>query len=136
MDLTKILNRREFLQKSAYFSILYLMGKSIFQNQPKQNSRIILSPFFIGQPEKGLECLVDIYSEYDWYVNKPTLTGKKAQIRMADLYKKLAEKVYETIQEGILPVSISGDCISSIGMLAGLQKAGIYPTVIWLDAHW
>jgi arginase len=33
------------------------------------------------------------------------------------------------------PVSIAGDCCASIGVLAGLQRVGLNPTLIWFDAH-
>jgi arginase len=40
------------------------------------------------------------------------------------------------VQEGQRPVSIAGDCVSSLGMLAGLQQAGRQPgRILWLDAH-
>jgi len=33
------------------------------------------------------------------------------------------------------PVSYSGDCLSAIGMLGGLERRGVRPTLIWFDAH-
>jgi arginase len=30
---------------------------------------------------------------------------------------------------------VAGDCCTSLGVLAGLQRAGISPTLIWFDAH-
>jgi arginase len=47
----------------------------------------------------------------------------------------MAEFVENAITRGQRPVSIAGDCCSSIGVLAGLQIAGVNPTLIWLDAH-
>jgi arginase len=32
-------------------------------------------------------------------------------------------------------VSIAGDCVATMGVLAGLHDAGITPTLIWFDAH-
>ena len=32
-------------------------------------------------------------------------------------------------------MSIAGDCCAAIGVLAGLQRAGVEPTLIWFDAH-
>ncbi len=29
----------------------------------------------------------------------------------------------------------AGDCVASLGVAAGLQRAGIEPSVAWLDAH-
>ncbi len=36
---------------------------------------------------------------------------------------------------GRRPVSIAGDCLSAIGVLAGLVRAGFDPFLIWFDAH-
>ena len=40
-----------------------------------------------------------------------------------------------TARAGQRPVSIAGDCCATLGVLAGLQRAGVQPTLIWLDAH-
>lgn len=56
--------------------------------------------------------------------------------RMAEIYLKLSEKIKQVIENGNIPLSIAGDCVSSIGVLAGLQKADKEPDrIIWLDAH-
>lgn len=34
-----------------------------------------------------------------------------------------------------IPVVMSGDCMASLGTVAGLGRAGIDPVVVWLDAH-
>jgi len=61
----------------------------------------------------------------------PDLPDADAQHRMAVLYKELADRV-AAIQR---PVVYSGDCVSIIGVLAGLQRKGIHPTLIFFDAH-
>jgi arginase len=30
---------------------------------------------------------------------------------------------------------LTGDCCTTIGVAAGLQRAGVHPTLVWLDAH-
>ncbi len=50
---------------------------------------------------------------------------------MAVLYKDLADRV-AVIDH---PVVYAGDCVSIIGVLAGLQRKGVYPTLIFFDAH-
>ena len=56
--------------------------------------------------------------------------------RMGTIYTVLSEQVKESVEVGGIPMSFSGDCVSAIGVLAGLQKAGKTPDVlIWLDAH-
>jgi arginase len=52
--------------------------------------------------------------------------------RMAVLYELVADVVAGAGQ----PVTLlSGDCTTSLGVLAGLQRAGQDPSVVWLDAH-
>jgi arginase len=57
--------------------------------------------------------------------------GGPAQIRMAVLYKELAG----VVANGPPSLVYAGDCISVIGVLAGLQQAGIGATLYWFDAH-
>ena len=50
---------------------------------------------------------------------------------MGALYRHLADRV--TTLDDI--VVYGGDCVSTIGVLAGLQRKGIQPTLIFFDAH-
>jgi arginase len=54
---------------------------------------------------------------------------------MIELYRPLRDQVSQVISGGSRVVSIAGDCCSTLGVLAGLQQAGISPFLIWLDAH-
>ncbi len=94
-------------------------------------NRFILTPFFLDQAMPGLEPLV----QANWLVNDPRLPEGTPQIRMSALYESLADLVSSTIGQGELPVSVAGDCCTSLGVLAGLQRAGLNPTLIWFDAH-
>ncbi len=33
------------------------------------------------------------------------------------------------------PLVLSGGCLSSVGVLTGLQRSGVDPAVVWIDAH-
>ena len=79
----------------------------------------------------GLEPLV----EADWVINDPNLPDGSTQNRMSVLYEPLAELVSTVIQQGERPVSVAGDCCTSLPVLAGLQRAGTNPILIWFDAH-
>lgn len=94
-------------------------------------NRFILTPYFLDEEEPGLEEIAGPA----WYVNQPALAQGSRQQRMASLYHPLAAFVAAVSAAGRRPVSVAGDCCSSIGVLAGLQRAGISPTLIWLDAH-
>ena len=55
---------------------------------------------------------------------------------MSVVHEAIAAWVQETLAAGGRPVSIAGDCCTAIGMLAGLQRGGLDPTLIWFDAPW
>ena len=61
----------------------------------------------------------------------PPLPDGTQQERMAVLYRDLADAVAG--DDG--PVVWAGDCVSTIGVLAGLQRRDVDPTLIWFDAH-
>jgi arginase len=94
-------------------------------------NQYILTPFFLDDPMPGLEVLV----QPGWLINKHDLPDGNKQERMGALYQPLAQAVADAIHNSARPVSIAGDCCTSIGVLAGLQRAGIDPLLIWFDAH-
>ncbi len=98
-----------------------------------RQNRYILSPYFIGRPMPGLKSL----ARAGWLINEPDMSdaGDDLQARMSALHRPLADFVEATVRDGNRPVSLCGDCCSSIGVLAGLQRAGLSPSLIWLDAH-
>lgn len=96
-----------------------------------EKNRYILSPFFLDEPLPELTSL----ATEDWVANTPSLPGGGQQARMSVIHRALAEFVAESVVQNCRPVSIAGDCCTTIGVLAGLQHAGIDPTLIWFDAH-
>jgi arginase len=55
--------------------------------------------------------------------------------RMAALYEEVAAAVATEVRAGRVPVVLSGDCTTSLGIVAGLQRAGHDPHVVWFDGH-
>ncbi|GAA2368253.1 arginase family protein [Dactylosporangium salmoneum] len=55
--------------------------------------------------------------------------------RLAVLYDRVADRVAARVAAGDRPVVVSGDCTVSLGTVAGLQRAGVNPSVVWFDAH-
>ncbi len=94
-------------------------------------NRFILTPYYLDEPMPGLEAL----AEPGWLIDKQDLSDPEQQLRMARLYESLAGGIAELATAGYRPVSIAGDCCSTIGVAAGLQRAGIEFLLIWLDAH-
>ena len=95
------------------------------------HNRFIVTPFFLDEPYSELESL----AQADWLINKPVLSNEDARCRMSELHQPISDFVMNTIARSDRPVSIAGDCCATFGVLAGLQRAGINPTLIWLDAH-
>jgi len=94
-------------------------------------NRFILTPFFLDEPSPELEEL----AQPDWHVNKPVLPDGGKQQRMSALHRPISAYVTNALQQGDRPVSIAGDCCTTLGVLAGLQQAGLDPILLWLDAH-
>lgn len=55
--------------------------------------------------------------------------------RLGTLYQWVAEAVAEAVRTGSSPRVVSGDCLVSSGVLAGLQRAGVPASIVWFDAH-
>lgn len=51
--------------------------------------------------------------------------------RLATLYDSVADAVSKAAS----PVVISGDCTTALGTVAGLQRRGVDPAIVWFDAH-
>ncbi len=91
----------------------------------------ILTPYFLDDLEEDMMPL----ARSNWQINMPSLSPGTRQERMVQIHVSLRSLVRQTIIAGEKPVSVAGDCCTTIGFLAGMQKAGIDPTLIWFDAH-
>src|SRR4051794_13760848 len=55
--------------------------------------------------------------------------------RLAPLYRAVADAVQSGVRAGEVSTVVSGCCGVSLGVLAGLQRAGVEAGVVWFDAH-
>jgi arginase len=101
-----------------------------------------LVPYLMGQYRPLLGRVGVIDTSYWEQINVPGCGASRIEDRgeqmasMARIYARLASRVRDVVMAGMRPISISGDCVSTLGMLAGLQQAGRTPQrVLWLDAH-
>ena len=67
----------------------------------------------------------------------PDLPAGETWPRLAALYAPVARAVTRaaTGSQAGRPVVTSGDCLTALGTVAGLQAAGADPAIVWFDAH-
>jgi arginase len=95
--------------------------------------RAILVPFHLDEHLVDLD--VPVPADLTVMTVAPELPEGDTWSRMAVLYEGVAEAVAETARSGEWPVVLSGDCTTSLATMAGLQRAGIDPAIVWFDAH-
>jgi arginase len=91
----------------------------------------ICSPRFLDKETKATQLLV---KPGDVLVESIPGQGDQAE-SLAPIHKELAEKVANIAGHGGRPLAIVGDCCQVIPVMAGLERSGIQPTLIWLDSH-
>ena len=101
----------------------------------------ILTPYFLDDQAPGLRPLAKDH----WQVIGAELPATNSapsdrpaaerQSRMSVLYRPLQDAVAEATRQGRRPVSVAGDCCTTLAVFAGLQKAGVRPSLLWFDAH-
>ncbi len=96
-----------------------------------RSPHFILSPYFLDEADSKLR---DLHRD-DWTLVETEASGHNTQQRISSLLAPLSEAVCATRQKGRVPVAVVGDCCATIGVLAGLQRAGVDPTLLWFDAH-
>jgi arginase len=91
----------------------------------------LISPFHLDEPLRELPVTghrLDL-----------TLPDGAMPGRLVGLYREVASAVAEAVRgvEGSADplVVASGDCNTSLGVLTGLQQAGIDPAIVWFDGH-
>jgi arginase len=90
---------------------------------------LLLVPFHL---DESLDTMtVRQLDEAERVIRVPLPPGTPWQ-RMAALYDHVAGAVS---QDGGVSVVASGDCTTSLGVLAGLQRKGVDPSIVWFDAH-
>ena len=66
----------------------------------------------------------------------PELPAGEIWPRLAALFTAVARAVARSHAAAGRPVVVtSGDCLTALGTVAGLQAAGVDPAIVWFDAH-
>jgi arginase len=63
------------------------------------------------------------------------LNGATSWARYADLHEQVATQVQRLVGPNQRLNVVNGDCAISLGTVLGLQRSGLDPAVVWLDAH-
>jgi arginase len=95
--------------------------------------RVIVLPFH--QDERLSESSIRLPAGTDSLTVDPALPSADQWTRLAVLYDALAVPVAESARTGLIPRVVAGDCLAALGTLAGLQRAGVNPALVWFDAH-
>ncbi|PZS30199.1 MAG: arginase [Pseudonocardiales bacterium] len=88
---------------------------------------IVAVPYHLDDRLPGLD--LGMLADHEVIVDLRTGTAWQ---RMAVLYEQVARVVAGATSP---PLIVSGDCTTSLGVLAGLQRAGRDVGIVWFDAH-
>jgi len=66
---------------------------------------------------------------------RPELPPGSVWERLAALHAAVADEVAAVVAAGEVPFVVSGCCTTALGTVAGLQRGGVDPAVVWFDAH-
>src|SRR4051812_39152701 len=88
-----------------------------------------------GLLERGF---ADRLGEGGWEVGVAEIAapaGSPKLATVAGLAGRIAREVERAGSHGRLPVILSGGCLASLGVVAGLQRRGRDVAALWIDAH-
>lgn len=92
----------------------------------------LLTPLYLDQWREEYQSI----AKSGWVINRtPHMAGPDIQHRVLPAYRYIKGFVDQIIRRQQMPVTWNGDCCAALPMLAGLQDAGLNPTLIWFDAH-
>jgi arginase len=94
---------------------------------------IIVVPYH--QDERLPDGVIPMPVAGEFLVLQPDLPGHDVWARMAALHSAAADQIAAAIRAGGPTTVLSGDCLVAMAVLAGSQRAGVYPGIVWFDAH-
>lgn len=93
--------------------------------------RRIISPRFIGRMAEAPKRLA---RADDLTIAIEAGPGDETD-SLGPIHAALADAVANTVVARKRPVAIVGDCCQTIAVMAGLERNGLKPALIWLDSH-
>ena len=97
------------------------------------NPTWLVTPYFFDQHDAALKKAVP--RSVSFTINDPGGITDRSAPALARLHRPIAEFVASAVEQSKLPISVAGDCGASLPVMAGLQRAGLDPVLVWLDAH-
>jgi arginase len=94
---------------------------------------IVVVPYH--QDERLAEGLIPLPVDGEFLVLEPDLPGGDVWGRMAALHSAAADQIAAAVRGGGPTTVLSGDCLVAVGVVAGAQRAGVFPGIVWFDAH-
>ena len=94
---------------------------------------VVLFPFH--QDERLSSGDLPLPGDVSFSIVEPDLPTGGQWLRLTALYEALAATIAEEVTSRSLTTVVSGDCLSVLGTLAGAQRAGIDPSLVWFDGH-
>jgi arginase len=91
----------------------------------------ICSPQFLDRPSEATALL---RAPGDIVIADRPGPGDQTE-SLAPIHRALADATARIVRQGVRPLAIVGDCCQTIPVMAGLEKAGLSPSIIWLDSH-
>jgi len=91
----------------------------------------IASPMFLGRRS---DAVAQISRPGDKIITAVAGSGDQTE-SLAPIHQDLAAAVSDIAKGGDRPVAVLGDCCQTIPVMAGLERHGLHPILIWLDSH-
>jgi arginase len=91
----------------------------------------IASPMFLDRPSEAVAVMRE---SKDLVIAAAPGPGEQIE-SVAPIHRELAETVTATVQAGDRPFAVLGDCCQVIAMMAGIERAGVKPALLWIDCH-
>lgn len=95
--------------------------------------KVLVTPYFIDEDRSPFRDIME--DGWAWNDGQLDTSSDNQQIRVRPVHQNIADFVAETAGNGDMPISLAGDCVATIPVIAGLQRANIDPLFIWFDSH-
>lgn len=93
----------------------------------------VLTPYFFERAEPELRSAIPEGADIE--ENDPNIAFERTPEGISAIHLGIHRAVAKNLAAGSLSVSVAGDCMTSLPVMAAAQQFGIEPILVWLDAH-